>query len=278
MSCYPIIPSRGSLALALALLLSGPAVVAGQQLNPFDEPEPVQDPLPLAVGNAWTYVGDVWWAPPQGRVVYRENVKWRMEITDIVERDGLRAAVIKGHPQDLMLYQEGREQGDYLLIATDSGKYYLLDGERAATALEQVRDPRDPLIDLVDDPDLVLDLPLFVGKRFCSAKELLRPDKLNCWTVSDEQITALPGIAGVIATEETTSYLLTHRTKANHAIWNFVPGVGFTSFSFGTRGEPSAVELVLFKVELQPDDDGSAGAVEATPAESATGPTATPPQ
>jgi hypothetical protein len=268
---------RGSLALAFALLLGGPAVLLAQQLNPFEEPEPVEDPLPLAVGNTWTYTGDVWWAPPDSRTVYRENVKWKMEITDIVERDGLRAAVITGHPQDLMLYEEGREQGDYLLIATDSGKYYLLDGERAAAALKQVRDPRNPLIDLVADPDLVLDLPLFVGKRFCSAKELLRPDKLNCWTVSDEQITTLPGIAGVIATEETTTYLLTHRTSANHAIWNFVPGVGFTSFSFGTRGEPSAVELMLFKVELQTGDDDSMAADEAD-VESVTGPTNTPPQ
>jgi hypothetical protein len=268
---------RGSLALAFALLLGGPAVLSAQQLNPFDEPEPVEDPLPLAIGNAWTYTGDVWWAPPNSRTVYRENVKWKMEITDIVERDGLRAAVIKGHPQDLMLYEQGREQGDYLLIATDSGKYYLLDGERAAVALEQVRDPSNPLIDLVDDPDLVLDLPLFVGKRFCSAKELLRPDRLNCWTVSDEQITTLPGVAGVIATEETTTYLLTHRTSANHAIWNFVPGVGFTSFSFGTRGEPSAVELLLFKVELRSDDDDSM-AVDEAAGESAAGPTTTPPQ
>jgi hypothetical protein len=276
-SGYLITPLRGSLALAFALLLGGPAVLLAQQLNPFEEPQPVEDPLPLAVGNAWTYTGDVWWAPPDSRTVYRENVKWKMEITDIVERDGLRAAVIKGHPQDLMLYEEGREQGDYLLIATDSGKYYLLDGERAAAALKQVRDPNNPLIDLVADPDLVLDLPLFVGKRFCSAKELLRPDKLNCWTVSNEQITTLPGIAGVIATEETTTYLLTHRTSANHAIWNFVPGVGFTSFSFGTRGEPSAVELMLFKVELQTGDDDSMAADEAA-GESVTGPTNTPPQ
>lgn len=277
MFCHPIISLRGSLALVFALLLGGPVALSAQQLNPFDEPEPVEDPLPLAIGNAWTYTGEVWWAPPESRTVYRENVKWKMEITDIVERDGLRAAVIKGHPQDLMLYEKGREQGDYLLIATDSGKYYLLDGERARAALEQVRDPSNPLIDLVDDPDLILDLPLFVGKRFCSAKELLRPDKLNCWTVSDEQITALPGIAGVIATEETTSYLLTHRTSANHAIWNFVPGVGFTSFSFGTRGEPSAVELMLFKVELRSDDDDSM-AVDETAGESATGPKSTPPQ
>lgn len=276
MSRYPIALLRGSLALVFALLLGGPAVLSAQQLNPFDEPEPVEDPFPLAVGNTWTYTGDVWWAPPDSRTVYRENVKWKMEIIDIVERDGLRAAVIKGHPQDLMLYEQGREQGDYLLIATDSGKYYLLDGERAAAALDQVRDPSDPLIDLVDDPDLVLDLPLFVGKRFCSAKELLRPDKLNCWTVSDEQITTLPGVAGVIAAEETTSFLLTHRTKANHAIWNFVPGVGFTSFSFGTRGEPSAVELVLFKVELHSDDDDAMPAEAA--GESAAGPTTTPPQ
>ncbi len=275
MFCHPIISLRGSLALAFALLL-GPAVLSAQQLNPFDEPEPVEDPLPLAIGNAWTYTGDVWWAPPNSRTVYRENVKWKMEITDIVERDGLRAAAIKGHPQDLMLYEEGREQGDYLLIATDSGKYYLLDGERATAALDQVRDPSNPLIDLVGDPDLVLDLPLFVGKRFCSAKELLRPDKLNCWTVSYEQITTLPGVAGVIANEETTSFLLTHRTKANHAIWNFVPGVGFTSFSFGTRGEPSAVELVLFKVELQSDENDSMRAEAA--GESAAGPTTTPPQ
>lgn len=276
MSRHPIIPFPRPLALAFALVLSWPAVLSAQQLNPFDEAQPVEDPLPLAIGNTWTYIGNVWWAPAGARTVYRENVKWTMEVTDIVERDGLRAAVIKGHPQDLMLYEEGREQGDYLLIATDSGKYYLLDGERAKAALDQVRDLSNPLIDLVDEPDLVLDLPLFVGKRFCSAKQLLRPDKLNCWTVSDEQITTLPGIAGVIATDETTSYVLTHRTDSNHAIWNFVPGVGFTSFSFGTRGEPSAVELVLFKIELQTEDDSMAGGE--TPEESATGPTTGPPQ
>jgi hypothetical protein len=276
-SRYRIIPFPRPLALAFSLVLSGPAVLSAQQLNPFDEAQPVEDPLPLAIGNAWTYIGDVWWAPPNSRTVYRENVKWTMEVTDIVERDGLRAAVIKGHPQDLMLYEEGREQGDYLLIATDSGKYYLLDGERAEAALDQVRDLSDPLIDLVDEPDLMLDLPLFVGKRFCSARQLLRPDKLNCWTVSDEQITTLPGIAGVIATDETTSYLLTHRTSSNHAIWSFVPGVGFTSFSFGTRGEPSAVELLLYKINLQTEADDSMARDE-NPEESAAGPTTGLPQ
>ncbi|HET9480458.1 MAG TPA: hypothetical protein VFP98_01755, partial [Candidatus Polarisedimenticolia bacterium] len=130
------------------------------------------DPIPLEIGNTWIYEGAVWWIPYGLRRIYREQVTWTMEITDIHRRGPWTGALLHGHPYDLVRYERGRERGTYLLLShsrkNGAPRVFLLRGQRAWSAWRRLKDPKDTLKGLAQPAELVLDLPLHRGKRFCA--------------------------------------------------------------------------------------------------------------
>ena len=264
----------------LALLVTA-VPAAGQGLN-MNEPEPIDETIPMEIGTEWTYAGTAWWTSRRGREVFVENVKWKMRVVDAFEHEEVRAAALEGHPFDLIWYDKDRIPGKYLLAQTPEGKVYLLrdrdadavvayiHGEPIVEAEEESEEGMDSgdeeeeagkidLETLLTRGELLLDLPLFVGKRYCTEP----PEDVTeqqCWTVVNESPTALPGVRGVRAADDTQLATLSLRTRMRHAISGFVRGVGFTSFSAGHAGDaPSAVELRLVEVVY---GDGEVGESE----------------
>lgn len=224
----------------------------------------VEEPIPVAVGNAWTYEGEVWWMPRGLRQIFREQVTWTMEVTDVLRRGPWVAAVLHGHPYDLVWYEQGRERGTYLLLTQARKKgaprVYLLRGHRAWEAWRRLKDGKDKLKDLARPEEMVLDLPLRQGKRFCPVKQVeetaesARPQgarsaaaagEPSCWSVSEEGPVDVRAIHGVSEPAVSPVFRIRQRTSGEHEVWTFVPGLGFTSYAYGHNGEISAVELRL---------------------------------
>jgi hypothetical protein len=239
-----------------ALVFTLHLALTGGQLAAQSAPDP--DPLPFAPGTTWVYKGTVWWTPVGRWNIYQERVTWEVEVADTIVRGDVHAAVMKGYPQDLAWLERERLPSEYLLIRVGGSRFYLLGGERGAVAERRLRDRQDPLVDLVYDSELLLDLPLRTGKRFCTADQITREDRFHCWVVESEAPADLRSIRGVDSNRAHTRYTIALRTGGEHQIYGFVPGVGFTSYAFGHQGTVSAVEVDLVQVRAPSDASGTA--------------------
>lgn len=226
---------------------------------PVRSQTPPAEVFPLEPGRVWTYAGTVRWTAPRAPEVQEKEMEWRMEVLEVVERLSVRAAVLRGHPLDLVWYEEGRTRGRYLLIQVGAGSYYLLGGEEAAKAERRLRDPADPLTGLVQPHQLFLDAPLWPDKRFCGSESFTREDGLYCWVVEAVDTVILEDITGVLPRPLTT-YRIALRTLGEHDLLDVVPGIGLIAFTFGHHGTVSEVEVRLVAVE--PTIPGERGSTE----------------
>ncbi|GEM_PF-358786 len=247
-------------AMVLMVMMTAPALAAG----------PAGQGFPLEKGTAWTFEGPVEWVPEGSDDAMEKVVTWDMEITETVQRQHVLAAVVKGHPLDLTFYEEGKTQpGDYLIVRVGEDQYYLLMEERAQDALKRLQDQDDVLTDLVRDTDLFLDLPLAPGKIFGETFQVTRQDGMYYWNVTGQGPASLEGIAGVEAGADLLQYELSFITLSDDQQVSFVPGLGFTQYSYNHHGSPAAMDLRLVAyragssatpsaVTLTQDDDGKA--------------------
>lgn len=276
---------RVFLLVALAVAFLQRLAAAQTAPAPVEPSTAVQEAIPVAVGNAWIYEGEVWWIPRGFRQIFREQITWTMEITDVKRRGPWAAAILHGHPYDLVWYEQGRERGTYMLLMRDrkggAPRVYLLRGHRVWEAWRRLQDRKDKLKDLARPDEVVLDLPLKAGKRFCPAKPADGPGSgpskpatpaapaptrgsaaggPGCWSVSDRVPADLRAVRGAGSVAEPTVFSVSQRGPAEHEVWTFVPGLGFTSYAYGHSGEISAVELKL--VDFHAPDRLAATALE----------------
>ena len=205
-------------------------------------------PIPLEIGSAWTYVGQVWWIPRHRVGIYREHVTWTSEVTAVKRRHGWTAAMLEGHPYDLLGSHSGRERGTYVLLLRgrkNAGpRIFLVGGQRAWDVWRRIQDREDSLDGLALPEEFVLELPLRGGKPICPPTTPDVPTS-PCWSVVNEGPADLRAVRGGEEIQDAVRYSVSQRTPSQHAVWTFVPGLGFTSFAFGQEGEISAVELEL---------------------------------
>jgi hypothetical protein len=211
-------------------------------------PQSPGEVVPLDRGRAWTYAGTVRWTDPATGEVLEQDVRRRMEVVDLIHRPPVTAAVLVGHPRDLVWFQEGRASGRYLLVRIGEGPYYLLGAEDAARAEIRLRDPADPLIGLVHGDQLYLDPPLWPGKRFCDPEAVAREDGFYCWVVEASDPVELDGVEGA-PPGLYVRHRVALRTIGEHNLLDFVPGIGLTAFIFGHHGTTSDVDVRLVAVE-----------------------------
>ncbi len=208
----------------------------------------------MALGNTWIYSGTIRWTPAGSNEVFEKEIDWTMEIVDVIERLGLRAAALEGHPGDLAWYEEDRQRRRHLVVAIGEGQteqLYLLSNERAVEVEERLRDSDDSLIDLLADYELFLDLPLSHLKRFCDLQSRTRQDYLYCWLVESVQPLAGLDVEGVDPEVARTQYRVSHRTLPDHRIIEYVSGVGIASYVYGHHGTVSEVDVRLTEANLE---------------------------
>jgi hypothetical protein len=175
-------------------------------------------------------------------------VTWTSEVTDVKRRRGWTAAMLEGHPYDLLGSQAGRERGTYVLLLRgrkNAGpRVFLVRGQRAWDVWRRVQDPEDTLDGLALPEEFLLELPLRGGKPVCPPTTAEEP-AASCWTVVEEGPADLRAVRGSEEITDPILYSVSRRTASQDAVWTFVSGLGFTSFACGQSGEVSAVELQL---------------------------------
>lgn len=210
----------------------------------------VENGFPLSKGNYWTYKGTVKYQKQGFEKVFEKAASIKMEVTDVIGRDGIFAAKIKGYPLELAGFDErASERGNYLLVRAGSGSYYLLGESAIGEALKKIGDPDDVLHELVDESDLIIDLPLAKGKVFGEAEQVTRTDGKYCWRVDecvDTDLSAVKG-AGMAATKE---FWLFHSTNPDTQKVGFVPGIGITSYSYRHNGTVMEFDVKLAECGL----------------------------
>ncbi len=154
------------------------------------------DGYPLVKGNFWVYRGKTRWTQEGGKVVERLSTV-RVDVVEVIKREHLTVAVMKGDPSDYAM--EGADDPSYhLMIRVGTATYFDIDAARMPAILEKVRDPKASLFGLLEEnEEVVLDLPLVVGKTYGSPAQITRDDRYYCWLVTKEEDFDLSGVNGL---------------------------------------------------------------------------------
>jgi hypothetical protein len=172
--------------------------------------------FPLANHSWWDYSGTVKIAGnPDSK-----KIQLRMEIIDVVERGGVRAAWVRGTPLSLIDHAQG--SGDQVLARIGT-KIYLTSTAKSAAVRKRMEDTSDELKTLFTDSELLMDTALPVG----------------------------PG-----ATMQDGDYQITRGAKNDFRTIRFRPGVGIVEFRYADSGETGYLKLDT--CDVQPEISGNA--------------------
>lgn len=201
--------------------------------------------FPLEKGVYWDYAGLVARGVPGVVSLQQRAVTWRMEITDVVKREyWITAAVLRGHPRDLISLEPDRAPGVYLLVKAHQ-KHYLLSGDRVQAVQGRLTDAKDPLEGLVREDELILESPLYLGQRFCETPMLTRTDGLRCWYIDEERTPSVTSIRGIPPGWDGPEYVLSYSSPESKEIVGFASGIGITSYDYSHEATRSYVQLKL---------------------------------
>ena len=82
--------------------------------------------FPLSKGNYWIYQGVVKAAQSGSDIILEKKLTWKMEVENLIIKDSVAVAFIKGYPADLAWYEKGQGRGEYLIVNIDDRKFYLV--------------------------------------------------------------------------------------------------------------------------------------------------------
>jgi hypothetical protein len=228
---------RNGFILAALLAGSGLFASAGVDVD-------LRQGFPLLPGTQWVYRGYVR-SHVEGSTIGRvTGVTWTMSVERTVERDGISAAVVRGFPSDLDWSAGDAKPRASVLVETRGGKFYLNSQDNVQPVLDQIDDPKYSLGNLTTDDDLVFQLPLAAGKKFCDEQAMRREDGMYCWVASGPHAAALDHVAGV-APGARAAFDMEFNTLPDDCEFEFVEGVGITRYEYHHHGTIADTELRL---------------------------------
>lgn len=195
--------------------------------------------FPLTPGTTWVYEGDVSWEGEDAASVSEKQVSWKMEVLERVQRGHIIGYSMRGHPSDLVFYEEGRNPSDYAIIQVGLDKYFRTN----LAAFRRLKDENDLLAGLVTESQIFLDFPLYEGKRICETVWLTGPQ--YCTIVELADPISLGDVKNMPASSWAVPYVLAFRSLPDHEYITFVPGVGIVGYDYGHHGTNSEVNLKL---------------------------------
>lgn len=228
-----------SFLLGMIVLL----LLLGQAIGAKDEKDAA---YPLSKGTYWTYRGTASWTTEGTEVVEKVSTA-RMEVVDVIERNHLVVAVMKGDPSDYK--SEGTaDVSEHLLIRVGATTYFDVGGERVPTILNKVKDPKASLFGLLrKNEEPMLDLPLVLGKTYGDPVQMTRQDQYYCWVVTKEEEVDLSSIKGLERQGKRKQYTLRYFTLPGEVFYDFVPGVGITGYRYKHHGTIDEADMKLIE-------------------------------
>lgn len=228
---------RSGVILALFLVGSGLFASAKVGENP-------QQGFPLQPGTEWVYRGLVRSSEEGSTVGKVTGVTWKMSVVRTVEREGVLAAIVSGFPGDLDWSDGHAEAQLSLVLRTEDAKFYLKSEWITQSALDQLDNPKYPLRELIDPDDWIFQLPLAAGKRFCDEPAMKREDGEYCWVTGSPHPVDLRAVKG-LAPGTRTAYEMAYATNPDDEEFEFVDGVGITSYQYHHHGTIAETEVHL---------------------------------
>jgi hypothetical protein len=190
-------------------------VVAAMTL-PFcaaQQPDRKPDFFPLTNHSRWEYSGTAKLKGNPGS----QPVQFRMEVIDVQERAGVRAAWVRGNPLSLTDYSVG--PGDQV-IARVGQRMYLADTARSTEVRARMENPADSLAGLFKETEFLVDTTMPVGNG---------------------------------ATMVGTDYQITRNSKEGFRTIRFTPGIGISEFRFADSDKGESGNLKLDASDVQPE-------------------------
>ena len=209
-------------------------------------------------GNYWVYCGPSKWLEyneSKGEKEVKEGaLTCRMEITKVVKREAITAAVLQGFPSDLDWYDADHPVDQHLIVRVGSGTYYLFNGEdevkKTLTKIQAMNADSGWYAEWLKDAEVWLDVPLMVDKRYGDPTELARG--WYCWHVEaaeafdDRSVRGLPRLNRMV-------YTVSNRTNPSRETIGVVQGVGLVSYQYVHHGTTAETDLKLVEAKLQPE-------------------------
>lgn len=223
----------------IALTLSVP----GQVVSATNEGT---DDYPLSKGNFWIYRGKARWTTEGAKIVERIPTI-RMEVKDVIKRDHILVAVMKGDPHDYAV-DKPADLSDHLIVRVGASTYFDIGGDRMPGILNKVKDPKASLYGLLRaEEEQMLDLPLVLGKTYGDPVQLTREDQYYCWVVTKVEEVDLSPIKGLESHGKRKQYTIRYFTLPAEVSMDFVPGVGITGYRYIHHGTVDEAELKLIE-------------------------------
>lgn len=201
--------------------------------------------FPFEKGDSWIYQGKVAWQVPDSEEKREKSLTWVVSVQESWENNNLKAALMKGFVTDLAFYEEGKKPGEYLLLRAGDIYYFLIYPERSPELWKRINDPNDPLVGLVSDDELFLELPLFPEKIFGETDQITRNDSMYVWVVQEVTTKTFPLVKGLVPNHPYEEYHLVYQTSPDRTDYYFVPGVGITRYVYLHHGTLSEVDIRL---------------------------------
>lgn len=195
---------------------------------------------PLADGAYWVYQGQVAYQQEGG--VVEETIEWRVEVVESVDYPSVTGYLMRGSLDDLAFYAPGKEPSSYAIIQVGSNRFYRADLD----TYNRLKTEDDFHIGLVSEHNLILELPLETGNRFCEAEQITRLDGGYCWVVGEPETVTFAFLPG----RNIQAYPISFSTNPDQTLIYFAPGIGIAAFRYHHSGSASDVQMALIEYSL----------------------------
>lgn len=206
--------------------------------------------FPLSSGTYWIYQGLVRWQEEGSTVGEVRDVTWKMSVVRTLHRNGLLVAVISGFPSDLDWSVGKAKPTPSILVETQDADVYRISSADVPSIVDQIDNPQYGWRDLLRKDERFLQFPLKVAARFgCDEGAEIREDGKYCWVVGPPHQASLQNVKGVVS-KQGIAYQLEYDTNPDDEEFEFVPGVGITSYGYHHHGTIADTELHLVEFHL----------------------------
>lgn len=211
-------------------------------------PEPIA--FPLEAGYVWVYRGQVRWTDSEHRVKERE-LQWRVRVLEVRHRKSQVIARIEGWLEDLAWYEPVKPPGNHVLVSDVQRGLHLLGNSAALSLWARLGTaPKESVSEEeLEQSERLLPAEIAEGSAWGDPEHLAREDAMYVRRVEETGTQGLDGLGGWSGRSRAPFFRIAYRTHPDHSLMDFVPGLGFTRYTYVHHGTVAECEMRLVAVE-----------------------------
>jgi hypothetical protein len=183
-----------------------------------------------------------------------KELQWRVRVLEVRRRKAQTIARIEGWLEDLAWYEPGKRPGHHVLVSDARRGLHLLEDSAARSLWARVETaPREPVSEAeLERSEHLLPAEITEGSAWGDPEHLAREDSMYVRRVEETGTQGLDGLGGWSGRNRAPFFRIAYRTHPDHSLMDFVPGLGFTRYTYAHQGTVGACELRLVAVERKP--------------------------